>query len=165
MKKMTMTALLAVTGTALWAALPTVDNIALSQNDDTRLVTITYTLTDPAANSLLRFVYPADMAKDDGSLNYDALSRQDGVQSALAGFDLAVYDGSLDEGTPSGPVVLQNQLAICTFTIQDEGGADLTGALLSLTVSDGTNAYEVQAADQKAGFGFSPICVAVLTST
>ena len=45
MKKMTMTALLAVTGTALWAALPTVDNIALSQNDDTRLVTITYTLT------------------------------------------------------------------------------------------------------------------------
>ena len=44
MKKMTMTALLAVTGTALWAALPTVDNIALSQNADTRLVTITYTL-------------------------------------------------------------------------------------------------------------------------
>ena len=45
MKKMTIAALLAVMGTALWAALPTVDNIALSQNDDTRLVTITYTLT------------------------------------------------------------------------------------------------------------------------
>ena len=44
MKKMTIAALLAVTGTALWAALPTVDNIALSQNADTRLVTITYTL-------------------------------------------------------------------------------------------------------------------------
>ena len=129
--------------------------------DNGKTATITYTLTDPAANSPLRFVYPADMAKDDGSLNYDALSRQDGVQSALAGFDLAVYDGSLDEGTPSGPVVLQNQLTICTFTIQDEGGADLTRTLLSLTVSDGTNAYEVQAADQKAGFGFSPICVAV----
>ena len=30
---------------AATAALPTVTNIALSQNDDTRLVTITYTLT------------------------------------------------------------------------------------------------------------------------
>ena len=47
--------------------------------DNGKTATITYTLTDPAANSLLRFVYPAGMAKDDGSLNYDALSRQDGV--------------------------------------------------------------------------------------
>ena len=129
--------------------------------DNGKTAKITYTLTDPAANSLLRFIYPADMAKDDGSPNYDALSRQDGVQSGLAGFDLAVYDGSLDDGTPSGPVVLENKLAICTFTVKDEGGADLTGSLLSLTVSDGTNAYEVLAADQKTGFGFSPICVAV----
>ena len=49
MKKMTMTLLMAVTGTALWAALPTVSNVTLSQNPDTRLVTITYELTgDPA---------------------------------------------------------------------------------------------------------------------
>ena len=45
MKKMMMAALLAVPSVALWAALPTVTDIGLSQNDDTRLVTITYTLT------------------------------------------------------------------------------------------------------------------------
>ena len=44
MRKKMITALMAVTGAALQAALPTVTNIGLSQNDDTRLVTVTYTL-------------------------------------------------------------------------------------------------------------------------
>ncbi|MBR3222279.1 MAG: formylglycine-generating enzyme family protein [Kiritimatiellae bacterium] len=45
MKKLITTVLVAATGSALQAALPTVSNVTLSQNPDTRLVTITYTLT------------------------------------------------------------------------------------------------------------------------
>ena len=49
MKRLITTALVAATGAALYAALPTVSNVTLSQNPDTRLVTITYELTgDPA---------------------------------------------------------------------------------------------------------------------
>ena len=44
MRKMMITALMAVTGAVLQAALPTITNIGLSQNADTRLVTVTYTL-------------------------------------------------------------------------------------------------------------------------
>ena len=45
MKKLITTVLVAATESALQAALPTVSNVTLSQNPDTRLVTITYTLT------------------------------------------------------------------------------------------------------------------------
>ena len=45
MKKLMTAALLAAPSVALWAALPTVSGIAVSQNDDTRLVAITYTFT------------------------------------------------------------------------------------------------------------------------
>ena len=44
MRKRMITALMAVTGAALQAALPTITNIEFSQNADTRLVTVTYTL-------------------------------------------------------------------------------------------------------------------------
>ena len=107
--------------------------------------TITVTLTDPKAGSV-DYIYPAAMAKNDGSINYSALSMQDGTLATLAR-DLDCAKGSGDM-TLSGSeftlpnVALKNQLAICEFTIKDAGGS-ITSSITGLTVSDGTNTYSV----------------------
>lgn len=107
--------------------------------------TITVTLTDPVAGSV-DYIYPAAMAKSDGSINYSALSMQDGTLATLAR-DLDCAKGSGDM-TLSGSeftlpnVALKNQLAICEFTIKDAGGS-ITSSITGLTVSDGTNTYSV----------------------
>ena len=106
--------------------------------------TITVTLTDPVAGSV-DYIYPAAMAKSDGSINYSALSMQDGTLATLAR-DLDCAKGSGDM-TLSGSeftlpnVALKNQLAICEFTIKTS--TDITSSITGLTVSDGTNTYSV----------------------
>lgn len=120
--------------------------------------TITVTLTDPVAGSV-DYIYPAAMAKSDGSINYSALSMQDGTLATLAR-DLDCAKGSGDM-TLSGSeftlpnVALKNQLAICEFTIKDAGGS-ITSSITGLTVSDGTNTYTVSRST-----GADPIYVAM----
>ncbi len=108
--------------------------------------TITVTLTDPVAGSV-DYIYPAAMAKSDGSINYSALSMQDGTLATLAR-DLDCAKGSGDM-TLSGSeftlpnVALKNQLAICEFTIKKSADTEITSSITGLTVSDGTNTYSV----------------------
>ena len=120
--------------------------------------TITVTLTDPVAGSV-DYIYPAAMAKSDGSINYSALSMQDGTLATLArDLDCAKESGDM---TLSGSeftlpnVALKNQLAICEFTIKDAGGS-ITSSITGLTVSDGTNTYTVSRST-----GADPIYVAM----
>ncbi len=126
---------------------------ALAEGDITgggKNARITFTLTNPVAGSV-DYVYPAAMAKDDGTLNYSALCMQNGTLAPLASkLDCAKGTGTMTSsgGTftlPTG-VTLANQLAICEFTIKNSSGTEITGSITGLTLSDGTNTYTVSRA-------------------
>ena len=111
--------------------------------------TITVTLTNPVAGSV-DYIYPASMAKSDGTPNLSALCMQDGTLTTLASkLDYAKGSGDM---TGSGSeytlpsIALKNQLAICQFKIKDGGGTEITSSITGLTVSDGTNTYTVSRA-------------------
>ena len=117
---------------------------ALPDGDYGSTATFTFELTDPDNTKDITYIYPAAMAKDDGSVNYDALATQDGTLSTLSSsLDLATYTHAWDgPSLPTG--TLANQLAILAMTLKDADGAnDITSSITGLTLSDGTNNYAV----------------------
>lgn len=143
-------------------------------HDEGKKADITVTLTDPAQNGTLRYIYPAAMAKatiatdatidDAGTIDFTNLDAQDGTLATLSGsLDLAVYDGNLTgEATLPASVTLTNQLTIGEFTIKNaDGSLNITGTIASLTVSDGTNTYTVTPEAPATNFGDGPIYVAM----
>ena len=119
--------------------------------------TISVTLTNPKANSQFKLIYPASMAKEDGSVNYEALNTQDGTLASLASLDLAVGEQTLNGTALPASVTLDNPLAICKFVIMNMDGSNIFNSIItSLTVGDGTNTYVVN----RSAAG-SPIYVAV----
>jgi hypothetical protein len=126
--------------------------------------TFTVTLTNPKPNGSVKYIYPAAMAKPDGSENYDALVAQDGTLAYLSSFlDFAKYEGTLtaDAKLPTSTVTLTNQLAILALTVKNsDGSSDLTSTITDLTINDGTNSYFVS---RTAAAG--PIYVAVKPTT
>ena len=126
--------------------------------------TFTVSLTNPKPNGSVKYIYPAAMAKPDGSENYDALAGQNGTLANLASFlDFAKYEGTLtaEAKLPTGTVTLTNQLAILALTVKNsDGSSDLTSTITDLTINDGTNSYFVSRA---AAAG--PIYVAVKPTT
>ena len=121
---------------------------------DNTKATFTVTLTNPASNSAVRYIYPATMAKDvatdatitsdDATIDYTGLFRsQNGNLTTLGtNYDLAVFDGSLSGTDLPASASLTNPLAICALTLKD-GSSDITSSITSLNVSDGTNTYHV----------------------
>ena len=120
---------------------------------DNTTATFTVSLTNPASNSDIRYIYPASMAKDvaedatitddDATIDYSGIfGSQDGTLTKLADYDLAVKDAALSGTDLPVSVTLANPLAICKFTLTD-GTSPITSNVNSLTVSDGTNAYSV----------------------
>lgn len=112
--------------------------------DGGRRATITVSMTDPKAGGAMKYIYPASMAKDDGSVNYNALKSQNGTLATIATkYDLAVYEGTLtgDAALPSG-VTLSNQLAILELTVKN-AGSSVNGSVTKLSVFDGTNVYKI----------------------
>ena len=107
---------------------------------------ITVTLTNPKAGSV-DYIYPANMAKSNGSPNLSALCMQDGTLATLAStLDYAKGSGEMTEsgGVFTLPgIALRNQLTICKFKIKNAGGTEITSSITGLTVSDGTNTYTV----------------------
>lgn len=143
-------------------------------HDEGKKADITVTLTDPAQNGTLRYIYPAAMAKatiatdatidDAGTIDFTNLDAQDGTLATLSGsLDLAVYDGNLTgEATLPASVTLTNQLTIGEFTIKNaDGSLNITGTIASLTVSDGTNTYTVTPETPATNYGDGPIYVAM----
>ena len=126
--------------------------------------TFTVSLTNPKPNGSVKYIYPAAMAKPDGSENYDALTGQNGTLANLASFlDFAKYEGTLtaEAKLPTGTVTLTNQLAILALTVKNsDGSSDLTSTITDLTINDGTNSYFVSRA---AAAG--PIYVAIKPTT
>ena len=122
---------------------------ALQDNGDItnsgKSATFTVTLDDPDRTQNVTYIYPAAMAKADGSVNYDALATQDGTLSSLSSdLDLATYTGAWNAGAlPTGN--LANQLAILAITLKDNAAtpAEITSSITGMTVSDGTNSYAV----------------------
>ena len=119
---------------------------------DNTKATFTVSLTNPAENSAIRYIYPATMAKDvatdatitdDATIDYSGIfGSQDGTLATLADYDLAVKDATLSGTDQPVSVTLTNPLAICKFSLTD-GTSPITSSVNSLTISDGTNAYAV----------------------
>lgn len=133
---------------------------------DNTTATFTVSLTNPATDGAIRYIYPATMAKDvatDATITDDAatidysglFSSQDGTLETLGtNYDLAVFDGSLSGTALPASATLTNPLTICKFTFKDTGSSDIT-SITRLTVSDGTNAYGISTS------GLSEIYVAM----
>lgn len=99
----------------------------------------------PKSNSEVKYIYPAGMANDDGTVNYDVLATQDGSLATLAKkIDLCTFTGMTTEGgdLPTN-VTLVNQLAICKFTVKNGSSEDINGTVSTLVVGDGINTYKV----------------------
>ena len=112
---------------------------------DGKSATFTVTLTDPKASGTVKYIYPAAMAGET-DVDYTNLNAQDGTLATIASnLDLAVYEGNLtsDVKLPAS-ASLENKLAIIAYTIKDsDGSSDLTSTITGMTLSDGTNNYEV----------------------
>lgn len=121
------------------------------------IASFTFELETPDKSIDVTYIYPASMARDDGSINYDALANQDGTLESLASnLDLATYkEAWLGENLPS--CTLDNPLAILALTLKDSDGAnEITGDVTGVTVKAGEDTYTV---NRSAAAG--PIYVAI----
>ena len=144
----------------------------ISSGAGTKTATFTVALTNPDNTKAIRYIYPAAMAKatiatnatidDDGTVDFTKLNSQTGSLTTLGNnLDLCTLDaanwtsGTLPTGT------LENKLAILAITLKNEtGSSDITSGTTKLTVSDGTNTYNVS---RSAVAG--PIYVAIRPTT
>jgi len=118
--------------------------VAGAITSDGKSAVITVDMTDPKNNGNVKFIYPAAMANDDGTVNYDALYEQDGTLETLSrDLDLSLYEGTLS-GTdlPANPL-LTNQLAICRFTLKSLPNYDALTGITGFYVCDGSHFYMV----------------------
>jgi len=129
--------------------------------DGGKKATFTFDLDTPNKTENVTYIYPAAMANDDGTVNYSALNSQDGTLTSLAAnLDYCTESGVWD-GDNLPTLTLENQLAILAVTLKNEdGSSDITSGTTKLTVSDGTNTYDV---NREAVAG--PIYVAIRPTT
>ena len=124
---------------------------------DGKSANFTVTLTNADKTQNVTYIYPASMAKSDGTVNYDALAEQDGTLATLASnLDYCEYSGAWSgSNLPTGD--MSNQLVVCAYTLKNSDGSDdITSNVTTMTVSDGTNVYIV---NRTAAAG--PIYVAI----
>lgn len=110
-----------------------------------KTASFTVTLADPDKTKQVTFIYPAVMAKADGSVNYESLANQDGTIDYIARYlDYCEFTGEWNgPKLPDG--IMTNKLAICAFTLKDEAGAvDLTATVTEMTIFDGTHSYMIK---------------------
>ena len=125
--------------------------------------TFTVTLDDPDRTQEVTYIYPAAMAKTDGTPNYDDLyTQQDGTLDKLASkFDYCTKSGAWTTAGALPSLTLENQLAILVLTLKnDAGGSEITSSITGLTVSDGSNNYNIT-----RSVGAGPIYVAIRPTT
>ena len=109
-----------------------------------KTATFTFELTDPDKAQNVTYIYPAAMAKADGTVNYDALATQNGTLATLSStLDLATYSAAWNAGSLPA-ATLENQLVILALTLKNStGSSDITSSITGLTLSDGTKTYNV----------------------
>ena len=140
---------------------------ALTDGDITnagKSATFTFELTDPDKAQDVTYIYPAAMANNDGTVNYDALSTQNGTLATLSSsLDLATKTGAWTDAGSLPAATLENQLAILAITLKDNAtptANDITSTITGVTLSDGTNSYAIT---RTAAAG--PIYVAIKPTT
>ena len=106
--------------------------------------TFTFELVNADKTKNVTYIYPASMANNDGTINYTALNSQNGTLASLASnLDCCTKSAAWD-GTSLPTVTLDNQFAICAFTIKNNNGSsDLTSNVTVFTVSVGSTTYTV----------------------
>ena len=143
-------------------------SVALTSDDidiagGSKSADFTVTLTNPDKTKNVTYIYPAAMAKDDdGSVNYDALTTQDGTLATLASsLDYCEYTGAWSgENLPTGDMA--NQFAICALTLKDAlGSSVITSSITSLVLTEGSNKYTVSRSAEVAAAAGSIIYVAI----
>jgi hypothetical protein len=109
--------------------------------------TFTFDLETPNTSQAVTYIYPAAMAGNTG-VDYSKLISQDGTLATLASnYDLCTKSGAWN-GANLPSLTLDNQLAILAVTLKNsDGSSDITGSIMSMTVSDGTNSYNVTGHD------------------
>ena len=142
---------------------------------ENKIATFTVSLDDPKASAPVRYIYPyymcnryaasSEAVNSEAFINYDALKTdQCGLIEVLGNnFDLAIFDGAMtsDLKLPAS-ATLENQLAICAFTLKDSDGTNtITNGLRQLTVSDGENTYVVDPIKDGYPFGEDVVYVAI----
>ena len=103
--------------------------------------TFTVTLDNPDKTQNVTYIYPAAMAGSTG-VDYTKLNSQSsGTLTDLGSkYDLATNSGAWNAGAlPS--LTLNNQLAILAITLKNS--TDITSNITGMTISDGTNTYNV----------------------
>lgn len=127
---------------------------ATDLHDAKKTASFSVTLTNPQANTPVRYIYPAAMAvatiaidaaiDDATTIDYTKLATQDGTLTKLgSNFDLAIFDGTMTAQAVLPAATLENPLTIGKFTIKNSGGTDITNTITKLTIADGTNTYTV----------------------
>ena len=129
--------------------------------DGGKKATFTFDLETPNKSADVTYIYPAAMANADGTVNYSALNSQNGTLTSLAAnLDYCTKSGAWD-GDNLPTLTLENQLAILAVTLKNEAGSsDITSSTTKLTVSDGTNTYNVNRSEAEG-----PIYVAIRPTT
>lgn len=109
---------------------------------DGKSADFTVTLTNADKTKNVTYIYPAAMAGEDGSVA--SISSQNGTLESLASsMDYCKFSGAW-EGSDLPTGEMDNQLVICAFTLKDcLGTSDITSTITNMTVSDGTNTYNV----------------------
>ena len=117
---------------------------ALPSGSYSSSATFTFELVNADKTKNVTYIYPASMAKNDGTVNYDALATQNGTLASLASnLDCCTKSAAWD-GTSLPTVTLDNQFAICAFTIKnDDGSSDLTSTVTGMTIKQGSYTYTV----------------------
>lgn len=101
-------------------------------------------LTNPDMSKNVTYIYPAAMARDNGTPNYAALQTQDGTLATLSSnLDYCSYSGAWNGTGHPANVTLSNQLAVCKFTIKNVGGTDITSSITSLILDFGDYSYAI----------------------
>lgn len=116
--------------------------------NDGKTATITVAMTNPKTNGTLKLIYPASMANNDGTVNWDALyNNQDGTLGTLSShFDFSMYEGNLDGTNLPADPVMESQVAICKFTVKRIPlfwPTDITNDITKLTIKNGSDIYSV----------------------
>ena len=101
-------------------------------------------LSDPKPGSAVTYIYPAVMAKADGTPNWEALASQNGILDYLAAnLDYAKFEGTLSSSAQlPASATLENQLAICKFLVKDDTNLE-TVQYDQIILNDGTNTYDI----------------------
>ena len=116
--------------------------------------TFTFDLETPSKSGSVLYIYPAAMAGETG-VDITKLNTQEGTFDALQSkYDLCTNFGDWDgDNLPS--LTLENLLAILAINLKN-GSTDITSTITDMTISDGTNTYNVS---REAAAG--PIYVAI----